>query len=396
MLTHERMSFLVKRNKLFLIFTLFYLYITIALFESTKGNFIPFFMDEFKINNSTISLILSINTVGAIIGSFLAGHLCETKGHKFVYIVGSIISTIAVIIAPFTQNAFSLGLFNFVFGLGRSFIAIGVDSMVPVLSVGFESILMNITHFMYGMGSFAGQSAIGILLAKGITWRNIYIYLFIFFIVAIIMSLIIKTPNLLVKNEKTYKKKDFYKNQYVYMFIIALTFGLISESVVYTWFITYMRGNFGLDPAGAAKYASVYFLLFAVGRLFGGFVLKRTGNIKGLTLSLSLGAATIIMGLINKNEGLTLIAISGLFMSITFPTMMVIISSVFKQNSSYAIGFIVTISNILNVLLFNIVGVLNDVIGTYLTFYTAPISLICCVIMLILIIIKEKKENNIK
>ncbi len=389
------MSFLVKNNKIFLIFTLFYLYITIALFESTKGNFIPFFMEEFNINNSTISLILSINTVGAIIGSFLAGHLCETKGHKFVYIIGSVISTIAVLIAPFTNNVFSLGLFNFIFGLGRSFIAIGVDSMVPVLSVGFESILMNITHFMYGMGNFAGQSAIGVLLSQGNTWRNIYIYLLIFFIIAIIMSLVIKTPNIHIKSEKTYKKEDFYKNPYVYMLIIALTFGLISETVMHTWFISYMRGTYGLDPAGAAKYASIYFLLFALGRLFGGFVLNKTGNIKGLAMSLAISSAFIIVGLQIKSSGLILIAASGLFVSITFPTIMVIISSVFNQNASYAIGFIVTISNILNVIMFNIVGALNDILGTYRAFYTAPIALICCVIMLILIILKEKKENSI-
>lgn len=387
------MSFLVKNNKIFLIFTLFYLYITIALFESTKGNFIPFFMEEFNISNSTISLILSINTVGAIIGSFVAGQLCETKGHKFVYIVGSVISTIAVLIAPFTRNIFTLALFNFMFGLGRSCIAIGVDSMVPVLSVGFESILMNITHFMYGMGSFAGQSAVGVLLSRSIGWRSIYLYLLIFFVIATIISLTVKMPNVQIKSEKTYKKEDFYKNPYVYMLTIALTFGLVSESVVLTWFISYMRGTYGLDPAGAAKYASVYFLLFALGRLLGGFVLNKTGNIKGLAASLTISAVFIIIGLQIKSSGLMLIAISGLFMSITFPTMMVIISSVFNQNSSYAIGFIVTISNILNVIMFNIVGALNDILGTYRAFYTAPVALVCFVIMLVLIMIKRKKEN---
>ncbi len=156
-----------------------------------------------------------------------------------------------------------------------------------------------------------------------------------------------------------------------------------------------MRGTYGLDPAGAAKYASIYFLLFALGRLFGGFVLNKTGNIKGLAMSLAISSAFIIVGLQIKSSGLILIAASGLFVSITFPTIMVIISSVFNQNASYAIGFIVTISNILNVIMFNIVGALNDILGTYRAFYTAPIALICCVIMLILIILKEKKENSI-
>ena len=178
-----------KGNKVFLIFTLFYLYFTIAVFESSRGNFIPLYIEEFKINNTVISLILSLNTLGNIIGSFLAGHFCEKYGHKTVYIIGSVTSTIAVLIAPFTANLFMLGLFNFIFGFGRSFVAIGVDSMVPVLSIGFESILMNITHFMYGAGSFLGQRAYGNLLANSVPWRTIYLYLGIFFAVSVILTL---------------------------------------------------------------------------------------------------------------------------------------------------------------------------------------------------------------
>ena len=87
-----------------------------------------------------------------------------------------------------------------------------------------------------------------------------------------------------------------------------------------------------------------------------------------------------------------LIALSGLFISITFPTLMVIISSVFKENSSFAIGLIVTISNILFVVIFNITGVLNDLLGTYTAFYAAPISIIGCVLMLNIISKKVKNE----
>lgn len=110
---------ITKSNKTFLIFTLFYLYFTMALFDASRGNFIPFFIEEFKINNTVISLILSLNTLGNIIGSFLGGHFCEKYGHKTVYIVGSVISTIGVLIAPFTQNIFMLGLFYFIYGIGR-------------------------------------------------------------------------------------------------------------------------------------------------------------------------------------------------------------------------------------------------------------------------------------
>lgn len=381
-----------KGNKVFLIFTLFYLYFTMALFDASRGNFIPFFIEEFKINNTVISLILSLNTLGNIIGSFLGGQFCEKYGHKTVYIVGAVISTIGVLIAPFTQNIFMLGLFYFIYGIGRQFLCIGIDSMVPVLAIGFESILMNITHFMFGLGSLVGQSAYGSLLSQGIPWRTIYLYLGIFFIVSVILTLIVKTPSMQVTSELSIKRNDMYKNPLIYMFVITLTFGLISESVVITWFISYMRESYLLNPADAAKFASMFFLMFALGRLLGGFIMNRLGDIRGLKLFLLFAALCLITGLQLKQKGLILIAISGFFISLTFPTMMVIINSAFKQNSSFAIGLIVTISNILYVVLFNITGVLNDLLGTYAAFYAAPVSMIGCLLMLSII---SKKLNNV-
>ncbi len=364
-----------------------------ALFESSKGNFIPFFLEEFHINNAEMSFILSLNTIGCVIGSFLGGQFCEKFGHKFVYIVGSIVSTIAVIIAPFTSNIFMLGLFNFAFGIGRSSISVAVDSMVPVISVGFESILMNITHFMYGFGSFAGQSAYGELLSRGIPWRTIYLYLGIFFIASVIISLIIKTPNIQVtKSDLSFDKKAFYGEPLIYMFVLAVTFGLTSEIIINTWFISYIRNSFGLNPASAAKYASIFFLMFALGRLFGGFIVNRLGNSKGLKIFLFFGAIILLTGLQLKQNGLILIAMSGFFISICIPTLMVIINSTFKQNASFALGFIVMLSNILYLVLFNITGFLNDVLGSYKAFYVAPISVIGCLTMLI--IINRKQSNN--
>ena len=68
---------IIKRKNIFLIFTLFYLYFIMALFESSRGNFVPFFLEEFKISNGQLSMVLSLNTVGCIIGSFLGGQFCE-------------------------------------------------------------------------------------------------------------------------------------------------------------------------------------------------------------------------------------------------------------------------------------------------------------------------------
>lgn len=368
----------LKGKNLFIIFTAFYIYFIMALFESARGNFVPFFLEEFQINNTEMSLVLTFNTIGCIIGSYMGGHLCEKYGHKFVFFIGALTSTAAVLIAPFASNIFLLGLFNFLFGIGRSLWAVTVDSAVPVLSIGFESVLMNITHFMYGFGSLTGQSIYGNLLGAGLPWRRIYLYLGIFFAVSLILTFFIKMPGIKANVNKGSRRKELHKNPLIYLFVAAVTFAFLSESVVYTWFISYMRGTYGFNPALAAKYATVYYLLFALGRLLGGFILKRTGNIRGLQIYLFSGALCIAGGLLLKDKGLMLIAGSGFFMSIVFPTIMVITNEIFQESTSYAIGLITTVGNILFMILFNVTGALNDFAGTYTAFYIAPLAMIIC------------------
>jgi len=384
-----------KVNNWFLVFTAFYIYFIMALFESARGNFVPFFMEEFRINNAQMSLVLTFNVIGCTIGSFMGGHLCEKYGHKFVYFTGSTVSTISVLIAPFASNVFLLGLFNFLFGIGRALLAVTVDSSIPVVSLGFESILMNITHFMYGVGSFTGQSIYGNLLGQGLHWRRIYLYLGIFYIISVILTLFIRMPGIKSSVNRGEKRRELYRNPIIYMFVGAVTFTFLGEAVVYTWFISYMRISYGFDPALAANYASVYYLLFALGRLLGGFILSKTGNVKGLQIYLLSGALCIGGGLLLRDKGLIIIAASGFFMSIIFPTIMVITNMIFKESASFAIGLITTVGNILYMILFNITGVLNDLAGTYAAFYVGPAAMIGCFIMITLINNKTKNKEDL-
>jgi uncharacterized PurR-regulated membrane protein YhhQ (DUF165 family) len=72
-------------------------------------------------------------------------------------------------------------------------------------------------------------------------------------------------------------------------------------------------------------------------------------------------------------------------MSIVFPTIMVITNVVFKDSTSFAIGLITTVGNILFMIFFNITGILNDLAGTYTAFYIAPVAMLVCLSTITLI-----------
>ena len=378
-----------KSNKIYIFFTLFYAYFVLALFECARGSFIPFFMTDFSINNSSIGIILSISQLGSVFGSFLAGNASQKYGQKFTFIIGTAICSIIALSSLFLGNAVMLGVFYFIFNFGRSFLCISVDSIVPMVSIGYEVLFINITHLMYGIGSFTGQKIYGTLLFNNIAWKSIYFSLGFLFLLSVIFVLFIKIPkNRYIENKAEYDKKEFYKNPLLIIFIVCFALNAAGEGMMTIWFINYMSSSYSFSPLEAAKYSSMFFIAFSLGRLLGGFILQKIGTMKGLKIFMGMAALCVTLGLILKQNGLLIISAAGFFFSVTYPTLIVVINSTFSQCSSLAIGTITTCNSLIGIVLTMLIGFLNDLIGAYTTFYLGSIFM---TISLALLIIIDKK-----
>ena len=389
----KKLSF--NPNKIYTFFTLFYAYFVLALFDTAKGNFIPFFINDFSINNSTVGIILSINQLGSVFGAFLAGNASQKYGQKFTFIIGTAICSIVGLSALFLNNTIMLCIFFFVFNFGRTFLCISVDSLVPMNAIGYEVLFINLTHFMFGLGSFAGQEVYGNLLYNNVSWKLIYFVLGFMFILCMIFVLFLKVPkNRYVLDNKAYNKKDLYKNPLLIFFMIGFALNVAAESVMIVWFINYMSSTYSLSAIETAKYSSLFFIAFSLGRLVGGFILQKIGEKIGLKICMGMVIICIIVGLILKQNGLYILSIGGFFLSITYPTLVVLINSTFKELSSLAMGIIHTFTSLVGIATTTIIGFLNDLLGSYTTFYLGAVFMAVALSMLIVIDRKLSLENK--
>ena len=378
-----------KSNRIYIFFTLFYAYFVLALFECARGSFIPFFLTDFSINNSSISIIISISQLGCVIGYFLAGNASQKYGQKFTFIIGTLLCSVVALSSLFLNNVALLCLFYFLFNFGRSFLCISVDSIVPMVSFGYEVLFINITHFMYGLGSFTGQKIYGNLLFNNVSWKSIYFVLGFVFLLSVIFVLFIKIPkNKYVESKIEYNKKEFYKNPLLIIFIVCFALNGAGEGMMTTWFINYMSSTYNFTPLVTAKYSSIFFITFSLGRLLGGFILHKIGTMRGLKIFMGMASLCVALGLILRENGLIIISIAGFFFSVTFPTLIVLISSTFKECSSLAIGTITTWNSLIYIGITMLIGFLNDLTGSYVTFYLTAIFM---AVALVLIIIIDKK-----
>ena len=389
-----------KSSRLYIFFTLFYAYFVLALFECARGSFIPFFINDFSINNSSISIIISISQLGCVVGYFLAGNVSQRYGQKFTFILGTLLCSIVALSSLFLDNIALLCVFYFLFNFGRSFLCISVDTIVPMVSIGYEVLFINLTHFMYGIGSFTGQKIYGNLLYNNVSWKLIYFVLGFIFLLSVIFVLFIKIPkNKYIENKVEYNKKEFYKSPLLVIFIICFALNNAGEGIMSTWFINYMSSTYSLSPLEAAKYSSIFFISFSLGRLLGGFILHKIGTMRGLKIFMGMASLSVTLGLILKENGLIIMSFAGFFFSVTYPTLVVIISSTFKECSSLAIGTITTWNSVIYICITMLIGSLNDFIGSYTTFYLTAIFIAVALLLLIIIdkrILKSKENNTEK
>ncbi|MDW8802953.1 MFS transporter [Clostridium sp. A1-XYC3] len=364
-----------------------------AICDSVRGIFIPVLKNDFSINNTSIGIMLTSASLGYIIFTYIGGILCEKIGQKKVYILSYIFMIIPLFILAVSPNFIVFLLAIFLLNIGQSLLSIATNTLVPVLFLSFQAVLMNLTHFCYGAGSAFAQRAAGVMLYRGVTWRKIYIIIALYALVLFILFIFVKIPEPhRVKETSSIDKKSIFKNKLLYFYIFALGFYVFAETGTGNWFINYMERSYHYNKNESSLYIAMFFTVFAIGRLVGGFIIEKVGYINSVLISSIMAFVLYVFGLVLGEKGVIIVSISGFFFAIVFPTIVLTISKVFKEGSSYITGVIVTFASATSMLMNLFMGYLNDKVSSYAAYWLIPISLIFSVAFTYLIFVSTKNQ----
>lgn len=380
-----------KNNKITIIY-LFTLMVLLSMADNVRGVFIPVFKNEFNVEDTSMGLMLTISSLGYMIFTFIGGILCDKIGQKKVLIIGIVSSIVALVVLLISPNFMVLLIGMFIINMGVSLISIGINTLIPLLGVTFQAILMNMIHSFYGLGATITQRTAGFLLFEGFSWRTIYIYLIALFSIVFIISFFIKIPEG-EKHQKDNKIQWSYilKNKLTYFYMIALGLYVAAEMSTGNWFINFMQQSYGFNENKSAFYSSLFLGIFTIGRLIGGFLVEKIGHFKSIMISLFFATSIYTLGLLLGDKGLIIVSISGIFFSIVFPTLVMTISKVFPENSSFVTGFIITSASGISMIVNFLIGYFNDLVGVNYSFFIIPIALLISTIFSIAIFINTKE-----
>ncbi|SHH49444.1 MFS transporter [Tepidibacter thalassicus] len=361
--------------------------------ESMKGVFVPQFKQTFNVTDSSIGFMFSIAILGYIIATYLGGILCSKLGQKKVLVMSLALITISYFFTSISKNFIMLLVFIFTSNIGAGLQAISINSISPILFIVYEAILINLTHFFYGFGVTISQSFSGMMVSRGFTFKQIYFWNAILFFIYFLFSFLIKFPE--VKTEKrSFSILNVFKNKLVIFFILAQGLYVFSEIGFLNWFVNFAQYSYNFSVNRASYYSSLFFFIFTIGRLTGGFVVHKLGVKKSMMCYLSMALLFMWSGYLLNSKFIILISISGFFFSIVFPTTITIIGKVFDEDTSYTMGVILSFVSGVNMILNSIMGILSKNLSPYIAFVLIPISLTISFVFYIVIFKQINKEGR--
>ena len=305
----------------------FLMFMMFAMTTDSVGIIIPEVIEEFHLSMLAAGAFHYANMAAIALAAIFLGYLADKLGRKKTIILGLILFALNSYLFV-VGNAFTFFLVLLVIsGASIGIFKTGALALVGDISrsASEHTTTMNTVEGFFGVGAIIGPAIVARLLSAEFSWKWLYV------IAGSICVLLIVTA-LLVKYPKTVKTMDepidfrrtmrMMRSPYALGFSLGIFLYVALECAVYVWMPTLLTGYSG-DFAFMATYAiSVFFILRAVGRFLGAWVLARYSWTSVMVL-FSLAILICFTGAIagGLSYALWLLPLSGLFMSMIYPTL---------------------------------------------------------------------------
>jgi fucose permease len=303
------------------------MFLMFALTTDSVGKIIPEIIKAYHLSMTAGGAPQYATMSGIALAAIFLGFLADRLGRKKTIILGltlfalnsylfAISSSYAVFLVLFMGSGVSIGVFK----TG----ALALIGDISGSTVEHTSTMNKVEGF-YGIGSITGPAIIVWLLAVGVSWKWIYLIAGTICAVLIVVAALVRYPTTMKPSAEPVDLKrtaHMFKNPYALGFSMACFLYVTVECAVYVWLPTYLTVNKPSSALIAAYAVSIFFALRVVGRFIGAWVLARWN----WTIVLVLFSGAILVCFLGAmfggiNATAYLLALSGIFMSVIYPTL---------------------------------------------------------------------------
>jgi fucose permease len=315
-----------NRNMLTIKWLTYLMFMMFAMTTDAVGEIIKVVMKQFSLNMTTAGMLHYGPMIAIAIGGIMLGFLADKLGRKPTIILGlSLFAFNSYLFVAGNDFWFFLTLL-LVSGLAIGIFKTGALALIGDISTSTKAhtSTMNIVEGFFGVGAIMGTFLVSYLISAGIEWKYLYIVAGTLSMLLISIALIVKYPKSKKVDEEPInlaRTMKMLKDPYALGFSSAAFLYVAVESAIYVWMPTLLM-NYTGNIAFVATYSlSIFFILRAAGRFLGGYIFRKFEWGSALLFFCTAIFLCFLITLVGGvSAAVILLPLSGLFMSVVYPT----------------------------------------------------------------------------
>lgn len=352
--------------------------------DSLRGIFAPVFQNRYALSDTQLSLIVTISYVGNLLFLSLGGKLLDTFGRKTVVLSVTAIWALSMLLNVVSDSYICI-LISMFFALGAStLLNTTVNILTPVVFSGYAGLMVNIFFFIQGIGTSGSQFVLGRYGLSYPGFKGVSFLLLLIGAAAGFLLILIplggeKQPEHLQSKGKT-EAPVTQANPKPAVFILLCTmigFYFIGEHGIMNWLFSYCIQAFQLPSGKASVYLSLFWGGMTAGRLIFAPVVQKMGTVKSIRIFGTVGTLLFCAGILIGENGILLLSISGLAISVLYPTMVLLIQQIYPAEVvATRTGAIISVATVADIVFNLFFGVITGAIGYRLSFMILPACMV--------------------
>jgi len=315
-----------KRNLGIIKWLTFLMFMMFAMTTDSVGEIIPEIQKGFGVNMTVAGLMHYIPMICIALAGVFLGFLADRFGRKATIIIGLALYAVnSYLYIVANTYGFILSLMA-IGGLAIGVFKTGALALVGDISTSTKqhTSTMNTLEGFFAVGAIIGPFIVANFISEGIKWQYLYVVAGSLCILLIFMALIAKYPETKKTTEDPINLAgtlSMLKDNYAIGFSMAAFLYVSVECAVYVWMPTLVANYEGNLILIATYSLTIFFILRAGGRFLGAWLMSYFNWSMVLTI-VSLLIFLCFLGSVIGGLGtaVILLPLSGLFMSVIYPT----------------------------------------------------------------------------
>lgn len=367
----------MKRKRLLPVVCFGLLMLGLGSSDALRGIFAPVFQSRYQLNESQLSLMITVSYIGNLLFLSVGGKLLDTFPRKNVAMAVTGIWAGALLLNLATDNYLCIMISMF-FALGAStLLNTAINILTPAVCAGYAGLMVNVFFFIQGIGTSASQLLLGKYGFHFEGWKFVNGALLAVGAVVFALLWVITVPQQIPKKEeqedgggKEPKKAVFW------MFAAMMGLYFIGEHGIMNWLMSYCISAFAMDSGQASLSLSLFWGGMTAGRLLLAPVVQYLGTKKSLGLFGGIGTAMFCVGCVLGSQGILILGGSGFALSILYPTMVLLIQEIYPGRlAATRTGAIISIATIADIVFNLLFGMAAKTWGYGVSFMIMPVCM---------------------